>query len=298
MDTTPIDLNLLATLEALLVEQNVTRAASRLRLSQPAVSAQLARLRKLFGDALLIPARRGMVPTARALELLEPLRQSLDLLRTTLSSKRPFDPATAALTVRIACTDYLQSTLVMPLMLELRRRAPEAKIAVHNLDLATLEDQMARGAIDLALMTPREAAPRLRSRHLFDERYVVIGRKRHPGLHSELSIEAWVRLEHVIVSLRGGGFSSPVDRALAAMGHRRKVVHSAASFLYVPELVARSNLVALVPERLVRNRHAELKVVDSPLPLEFAVGMVWHERSHGHPGHRWLRETVAEVARS
>ena len=119
MDTRQLDLNLLATLEALLTERNVTRAAARLHLSQSVVSAQLSRLRALFDDPLLIPARRGMTPTAKALDLLEPLRLALDQARAVVASHRSFDPGKAKLDVTIACTDYLQSAVIKPLMLEL-----------------------------------------------------------------------------------------------------------------------------------------------------------------------------------
>src|SRR6218665_263093 len=112
MDGKRLDLNLLVTLEALLAEQNVTRAAERLHLSQPAVSAQLARLRALFDDPLLVPAQRGMTPTAKALELLAPLRQSLEQVRAAVSDHANFDPARAQLTLTIACTDYLQAVVV------------------------------------------------------------------------------------------------------------------------------------------------------------------------------------------
>ncbi|MGZ5199565.1 MAG: LysR substrate-binding domain-containing protein [Telluria sp.] len=296
MDSKPIDLNLLATLETLLVEQNVTRAAARLHLSQPAVSAQLSRLRDLFGDQLLIPAHRGMTLTAKGTELLAPLRLALDQVRATLLQHQRFDPAQAALTVSIACTDYLQAALLMPFVKELRQRAPGVRIAVRNLDMAQLEAQMARGDVDLALMTPQSAPPRLRSRHLFDERYVLIGRRGHPRLRPGITVDEFVQLEHVVVSTSGGGFATPVDDALAALGHARNVVLSAASFLFVPEIVAQSDFVALVPALLVRGRRDRLAVIDVPPVGEgFAVGMVWHERGHGHAGQRWIRDALAAL---
>jgi DNA-binding transcriptional LysR family regulator len=291
-----LDLNLLVTLEALLVEQNVTRAAARLHLSQPAVSAQLNRLRALFNDPLLIPAQRGMTPTAKAIELLSPLRQALDQLRATVIVQGDFNPAKARLTVAIACTDYAQTAVIEPLVIELRPKAPGVRIAVRNLDLPHLETQMARGDVDLALLRPQDSPPSLRTRHLFDERYVLIGRRNHGRLRRGLTVEEFAKLEHVVVSLRGGEFATPVDKALAMLGHKRNVVLSAASFLSVPEIVSKSNFVALVPERLVANRTDKLKVVDCPLPVEgFAIGMVWHERSHGHGGHRWMRNLIASL---
>ena len=297
MDTKRIDLNLLVTLEALLAEQNVTKAANRLHLSQPAVSAQLNRLRDLFDDPLLIPAQRGMTPTAKALELLDPLRLSLDQMRATLAEHRHFDPMKARLTVAIACTDYLQTTVVQPLAIALRERAPGIRIAMRHLEPSKLEAQMVKGEVDLALMTPEQGPPDLRNRHLFDERYVLIGRQRHPKLRRRLSVEAYARLDHVVVSLSGGDFTTPVDDGLAALGHKRNVVLSAASFLSVPEIVAHSDFVALMPERLVRDRSDVLKVVECPFPVPgFAVSMLWHERNHAHSGQRWVRDAVIELA--
>ena len=294
-----MDLNLLVTLEALLAEQNVTKAANRLHLSQPAVSAQLSRLRDLFDDPLLIPAQRGMTPTAKALELLDPLRHALDQVRAALAEHRHFDPGNAKLTLAIACTDYLQAVVARPLAVALRKQAPGVRIALRHLDPPQLEAQMVRGDVDLALMTPEHGPGSLRARRLFDERYVLIGRKRHPGLRRGLTVEEFARLDHVIVSLRGGDFTTPVDDGLAALGYQRNVALSAASFLIVPEIVSHSNFVALVPERLVRDRLDGLKIVECPFPVPgFTVSMLWHERNHGHSGQRWVRETVTEVTGS
>lgn len=297
MDTKKLDLNLLVTLEALLADQNVTRAAERLHLSQPAVSTQLSRLRTVFDDPLLIPTQRGMTPTAKAQELLEPLRLALDQVRATLAEHRHFAPEKASLTVAIACTDYLQAAVVRPMAVALRKRAPGVRIALRHLDPSLLETQMTSGEVDLALMTPEHGPGSLRNRHLFDERYVLIGRQRHPALRRGLSVEQFARLDHVIVSLRGGDFTTPVDDGLAVLGYRRNVVLSAASFLVVPEIVAHSNFVALVPERLVSDRSDALKIVECPFPVPgFSVSMLWHERNHGHSGQRWVREVVMELA--
>jgi len=296
MDTKRLDLNLLVTLEALLAEQNVTRAARRLHLSQPAVSAQLVRLRDLFGDPLLIPAQRGMTSTAKADELLAPLRSALDQVRATVGQHGHFDPAQARLTVAIACTDYLQAALAQPLVLELRRQSPGIRVALRVLDIPQLAMQMARGEVDLALMTPSDAPAGLHSRQLFDEGYVLIGRRGHPRLRRKLTAAQFAQLDHIVVSLRGGDFATPVDDILATLGLQRNVVLSAASFLFVPDMVARSDLVALVPQRLVGDRANELRVVECPIPVpHFGVGMLWHDRSHGHAGQRWVREVIGTL---
>jgi len=293
MNTKKIDLNLLVALDALLAERNVTRAARRLGLSQPALSAQLARLRDLFGDALFLPAQRGVTPTARAIELEAPVRQALDQVHNVLARGRGFDPATADLTVAIACSDYVQLAVIAPLVLDLRASAPKLRIAIRQLDGALLGPQMEAGMVDLAVMTPSTAPPALRTRRLFHERYVTIARRRHPGVKGKLTLDDFVTLEHVVVSPRGGGLSGPVDTALGKLGRRRRIAVSTASFLFVPELVARSDLIATVPERLVQGRAERLQVLEPPLPVEgFAIGLVWHERTHQHPAHRWVRERV------
>lgn len=299
MDTKRLDLNLLVTLEALLIEQNVTRAAARLHLSQPAVSAQLSKLRDVFEDPLLLPAQRGMTPTAKALEIVGPLRVALEQVRAIVVSHKIFDPATARLTVTIACTDYVQVALVKRLAFAIRSEAPGVRIALRNFDLSYLEAQMSRGDVDLALMNTLGAPPSLRVRHLFDERYVLIGRRGHPHLHEGIGYEEFARLEHIVVSLRGGSFSTAVDDILLTLGHKRSVVMSASSFLLVPELVAQSDCVALVPSRLIHGRAEELICVEPPFPVDgFPVGIVWHERTHGHDGLRWIRDYIGRVVDS
>lgn len=196
-----------------------------------------------------------MTPTATALELLAPLRWALDQVRAMVS-QRAFDPATAKMPVAIACTDYVHAAVVIPLVVALRMRAPGLRVALRHLDITQLVVQIARGEVDPALMTPNFAPSSLRTRHLFDERYVLIGRRLHPRPRAGLTAAQFVRLELIIVSLEGGGFVTPVGNALIALRLRRNVVLSAGSFLFVPEIVAQSDLVALVPWRLVEGRCA------------------------------------------
>lgn len=285
-----IDLNLLVALDALLAERNVTHAARRLNLSQPALSAQLARLRQLFGDPLLLPAQRGMIPTQRALDLQEPLRRALEEVRGVLVAGSTFDPAAADLTVSIAASDYGQYAVLMPLAVALAGEAPGLRLAFRTLDAANLAGQMERGEVDLALMTPQTAPDRLRMRILFEERYVAIARRDHPAIGAGLDLDTYCSLDHVVVSPQGGGFAGPADAALAAHGRVRRVALSAAGFLIVPELVERSDMVALVPERIARDRADRLQVFEPPVPVPgFGLALVWHDRTSDHPAQRWLR---------
>jgi DNA-binding transcriptional LysR family regulator len=298
MDIKRLDFNLLVTLDALLAERSVSRAAQRLTLSQPALSAQLARLREMLGDPLFVPSHRGMTPTPLALGLQAPLAAALAQLRDVVTSARANDPARDDFTVHIAASDYVQAALLLDFTLALREQAPGVRIALRALDTARLEAQMEKGEIDLAVLTPEGIADALRSRPLFEERYFLIARRGHPALRRPLDAARFCALEHVMVSPRGGSFTTPVDEVLDAQGLRRRVVVSASTFHSVPDLVERSDLVALVPARLVEGRPNRLRVLAPPLPVPgFAIHMAWHNRNHGDAAQRWVRERLVAFAR-
>ena len=288
-----VDLNLLVALEALLAERNVTHAARRLGLSQPALSSRLARLRHQFGDPLFVPAQRGVVPTDRALALQEPLRAALDQLRSVVLQQRAFDPATSQATINVAVTDYVQVTVFLPLFAALREEAPGIRLGLRQLDREKLPGQMERGDIDLAMLTPSAAPDTLRMRPLFEETYVVILRKGHPAGPDPLDLDTFCALEHVIAAPRGIGFSGQTDLALEALGHKRRVVMAVGNFLVVPEIVATSDLVAVVPRRLVEGQEARFCITEPPLHIPaFSIAMVWHERTQPAPEHQWFRERL------
>ncbi len=287
-----IDLNLLATLDVLLSEHNVTRAAERLNLSQPSVSVQLSKLRQIFEDPLLLPGPRGMRPTARGNELREPLRRALEALEQAVAPATPFDPAEADHTWRVAATDYTESTIVLPALDAVRSAAPRMRLAVLEMIPSRIGKQAEQGDIDLAFHTTEGSPSTLRRRTLFSERYVLVGRAGHPRLKRRPTLAQFCSLEQVIVSPDGGGFHGVTDEALAEVGLSRRVVLSVPHFLFVMSVVASTDLVAMLPERLVRNVDA-LQVVDSPVEVPgFEISMLWHERSHRDPGHQWLRECI------
>ncbi|TKC86245.1 LysR family transcriptional regulator [Trinickia terrae] len=290
-----LDLNLLVTLDVLLSEHNVTRAAERLNFSQPSVSVHLAKLRDIFGDPLLLPGPRGMRPTARAEALREPLRQALEALELAVSPADAFDPAEAENTWRVAATDYGESTIVLPALHRLRTAAPRSRLAVLELVPPRIAKQAERGEIDLAFHITSDAPPGLRSRPLFKERYVLVGRAGHPRLKRRPTLAQFCALEHVIVSPDGGGFLGVTDQALAAAGLARRVALSVPHFLFVMSVLASSDLVAMLPSRLVRDVGA-LQVVEPPVEVPgYEMAMLWHERSHRDPAHQWLRECIADA---
>ncbi|WJV25854.1 MULTISPECIES: LysR family transcriptional regulator [Pseudomonas] len=287
-----LDINLLLTLDVLLAEHNVTRAAQRLNLSQPSVSVHLAKLREIFGDPLLLPGPRGMRPTARADELREPLRRALEALELAVSPASPFDPGAAANTWSVSASDYGESTVILPALAGLRAAAPGTRLAVLELEPGRLVQQAEQGRIDLALHTSEDSPPGLRRRVLFSERYVLVGRAGHPRLQRRPSLAQFGKLEHVVVSPDGGGFHGVTDSALGEVGLTRRVVLSVPHFLFVLSALASTDLVAMLPARLVRDNPA-LKVVEPPLEVPgYEMAMLWHERCHRDPAHQWLREFI------
>ncbi|EKS69704.1 MULTISPECIES: LysR family transcriptional regulator [Caballeronia] len=290
-----LDLNLLLTLDVLLAEQNVTRAAERLHFSQPSVSVHLSKLRDIFGDPLLLPGPRGMRPTARAESLREPLREALASLERAVSPEAAFDPAIADNTWRIAATDYSESTVLLPALSGLRAAAPHTRIAVLEMLPPRLAKQAENGEIDLAFHITSPEMANFHQQALFTESYVLVGRKDHPRLKRRPTLAQFCALEHVIVSPDGGGFFGPTDDTLATFGMKRHVALSVPHFLFVRSVLATTDLVSMQPARLAK-RWPELRIVAPPVDVPgYEMSMYWHERVHRDPAHRWLREFIAQA---
>lgn len=287
-----LDLNLLVTLDALLVELNVTRAARRLNLAQPTVSLQLGRLRHLLDDPLLLPGPRGMRPTARATALREPLRQALAALDEALAPAALFEPARAERTWRIAASDHSATTLLTPLLADLRQQAPGIRLALLDKTPALLAEQLEGDRLDLALDVAVTAAAGLRQRLLFTEHYLLAGRRGHPALQQPVSLETFCQLDQALVSPSGGGFASVTDRLLAEQGRERRVVLSVPHFATLASALLVSDLVALLPAQIALN-HPGLQVQPPPLAIPgFDMLLLWPERLHRDPAHAWLRERI------
>lgn len=295
MDDKKIDLNLLLALEALLAELNVTKAARRLNLSQPALSAQLSRLRSVFGDELLIPTSRGVLPTAMALELQAPLRKTLDQMRELVSNARSFDPGTASATLTICSSDYMQIAILMPFLLQMHVVAPNLRVMVRLLqDSNTVRAELEQGLIDIAFLQSEDiAGTDLRAKDVLFERYIGIARK--GSIEQRLMpIERFVQSRHIIVSPRAEGFRGSTDEALAAVGLSRHVAFAVSSFMFLIEAVAQCDLLAVAPERLAARYADRIDMFEPPVAVTgFRIAMVWHDRTHNHPARIWLREQLA-----
>jgi DNA-binding transcriptional LysR family regulator len=297
-DLRRIDLNLLVALEVLLEERNVTRAANRLALTQPTVSAMLVRLRELFDDPLLVRAQRGMLPTPRAQALAPSLKEWLAEAHGLIAGEG-FDPATATFTASISANDYIQSALLMPFVKRLRREAPKVRLAVRCAELCNGTTPFANGEIDLCIATTPEIPSRDLPAHLlYNEHYVCAVRKGHPLAGTTVTLDQFCRFPHVVVSSTESQFAGPADQVLAKLGRTPRVVLSVPGFLILPEILATDDLIAVVPERVVCGRMSGLHTFAPPVAIpEFSVVALWHQRLHRDPAHRWLRGLIAATAR-
>jgi DNA-binding transcriptional LysR family regulator len=296
-----LDLNLLVALRALLVERHVTRAAARVRLSQPAMSHALARLRALLGDPLLVRTPKGMQPTPRAAAMREPLERALEDLGRLLAPQA-FDPKTSAQRFRVSTSDYAELVLLPSLAARVWAEAPGVDLAVSVFAggaVAALGDDR----IDLVITPPLgggEPAPGLHQQRLFDERFVCVVREDHPLARRRMSIDDFAALPHALITPRGQSARGAVDDALEAIGKRRRIALEIPHFLVAPHVVRETDVVLTLAARVARLMAPMLGLRVLPPPLEvpgFSMAMLWHERSHADPAHAWLRRRIAEVAK-
>lgn len=298
MDIRPTDLPLLVSLNALLEENNVTRAAARLHLSQPALSAQLARLRELMGDPLLVPAEsgRGMVPTARALALRAPLREALRLLETVVHDPEGFAARTAERTFVVAANDNVMTMFGVELVRAMAEQGGDGlRLSFREPDLDGIVGRMERGECDLLLAAAQAIPAALKAAPLSSERYMLAQRPGHPRGQRAPTLKQYCALGHVLVSTRGD-FRSFIDERLEQTGHKRRVAVTVPHYNLVPAILASTDYVCTLPVRFLQRYSGQLEILALPLELpEFPIAMAWHPRSEHDAGHRWLREQLKAI---
>jgi DNA-binding transcriptional LysR family regulator len=288
-----LDLNLLMTLHALLEERSVTRAGKKLGLSQSATSHALNRLRKLFDDPLLVRTSDGMIPTPRAENLLEPLRQILLDIKQLVQTPT-FDPKTAQGTIQIVATDYATVVILPTVLKRVAEEAPHLNIECHHWREDTLE-QLRSGAIDLALggQNPPDSSE-FNFQQLFVEDFVSIVRADHPVTQSEFTIEAFLAWSHALITVTNSRMGY-IDTILEKLGVERRILLRLPHFLSAPLIVAKTDLILTLPRRLAMlfAEFANLSVLDPPVELDkFNYIQVWHKRRQHEPMHTWLREVI------
>lgn len=294
----PSDLGLLVTLDALLQEGSVTRAARRVGLSTPAMSHALARIRERLGDPLLVRSGRGMLLTPRAEALKPRVHAVVNEARHTLEPERPFVARELSRTFVVHVTDYVLTVLGLAVDRLLREEAPGAcvRFAPNTPDdPALLRD----GGADLAVGIYGDLPQEMRSRQLLTDRFVCVVRRDHPVATRRLTLEQFVRLAHIQIAPRGrpGGY---LDDVLRQQGLARRVARAVPYFVTALQLTAQTDYVLTVSERIARKLAPTFGLVVLEVPVElrpYALSLVWHPRFDGDPGHRFLRDVFTRAAR-
>jgi DNA-binding transcriptional LysR family regulator len=302
MDINHVDLPALRCFVALMDERNVSRAANRLELSQPAISHTLGRLRQLFDDPLLVRARGAMAPTSRALELDPVIRNILADVDHLMKSEKAFAPRTMRARFVLTATEYLELMLVPSLIERLQREAPGVDVEVRTPNREMAASWLASGQIDFRMGWVRDPPASLYSRLLFRDRLVCLLRHGHPTVHGSLTPEQYLEVPHVRSQVAGKTtIGRLIDETMATLKKKVRLSLLVQDYLIIPYTVARSDLIATVPERLGKRFADQLPLQILPFPFKvprLAFSVYWHERTHRDPGHRWFRQVLADVAKS
>lgn len=295
-----LDLNLLRVLEALYEERHVTRAATRLGLTQSAASNALRRLRATFQDDLFQRTPTGMEPTALARELAAPVRAALDAVRAAVELNRPFEPATARDGFVIGMSDYAEFVLAPPLVAQLRERAPEVSTVFRHADRDVALALLDQDRVHLAVGIFPEPPARMTRIVLLRDDFVVLARLDHPA-GGRLDLDGYLSWPHLLVSPVASR-EGAVDRALAALGRSRMLAAVVSHHLVVAPILQGSTLLCTMARRLARPLATAFGLELLPLPDGLLLppqptSLVFHNRYAQRPAHRWLRTLVAETAR-
>ena len=302
MNFDKIDLHLIRVLHTVLTERSVSRAAIRLGMFQPAVSAALKRLRTLSGDPLLVRSGAGMVPTDVALRMIEPAAGILRAAESMFSNAREFDPRTATDTFRIAASDYLDPLFLPRLVAALKAGVPSCRVEIHPLSAdSNYQGHLAQGDFDLVIGNWGEPPGDLHMARLFDDEVVSLVGADHPAVRRGWDAAAWLAAEHVAPMPTHPGARGVIDQMLDTLGLERNIVARCAHFGLIPDMVAATRLVLTTGRQYCERFAQRLPVTILPCPVampRLVYYQLWHERSHTSSAARWLRERTRAVAAS
>lgn len=294
------DVGLLMTLDALLKDLNVTHAATRLNITQSALSARLTRLRQLLNDPLFVPAAsgRGMIATPHASALEPELARLLERFNDFINTAHSFEPSSSRKVFRIAATDNPAAILAPDLIPLFQSSAPLAKIAFTLPDKSKIAEHLEQGNVDLFVGAAEDGAGELIGQTLFQEEFVTAQRRGHPRGTKPLTMEEFCGAEHLLISTSGGHFAGMIDDALAEVGLERRVSVSIQSYAIAPLVLSSTDCICTLPKRFLQRFEDTLDLFTPPLPLSvFGMSLFWHPRMRTDPAHIWLRKLVLQTAK-
>ena len=297
MDIRNLDLRLLRAFVCLCEEQSVSRAATRMHVTQSAMSGILGRLREAFKDDLLERTHNGLRPTARSVVLLPAVTDILGRV-DALGSPQEFDPARARNVISIAANDFIQSILLAPVICDVHAQAPGMQLQFRQLNADRLKADLLRGELDLALIAQQHAPRELSSSIVLEQDYALAVGPRH-RLSGRKRIAATDLADevHIAISPAPDGSNWHIDQAFERAGIPRKVAVLVSTFLAVPDLLEATGFVAVLPAQLAQRHRERLTVL--PLPVDISASafvMLWNPQSRNEPANRWMRERILAAA--
>jgi LysR family transcriptional regulator, nod-box dependent transcriptional activator len=287
-----LDLNLLVVLDALLRERSVTRAARELHLSQPAMSASLARLRLYFNDELLVSQGKRMLPTAHAQNLAPLVAQALADIEMRIMGAAIFDPATSQRSFSICASDFATVVLLQPLLARLESEAPGVRITISAPAPEALV-QLERGEVDFIVSPEQFASKAHPTQLLFEEKHVVVGCRKNPIFKKPLTDESFFEQGQVIMGV--GHAQTFAEREMGELNRRRRIDVVCASFLAVPWMLPGTRRIAMMHERLAQLMVKQLPLAIAPLPFEFPMMreiVQYHSARVEDSGMQWLLQAL------
>ncbi len=290
-DLRRVDLNLLIVFETLMHERSVTRAAEKLFLGQPAISAALSRLRGLFDDPLFVRTGRSMEPTARATEIFALLSPALDSISTAVSRASEFDPATSTNVFRIGLSDDVEFALLPTLLKRLRSEAPGIVLVIRRVNYILMPALLASGEISVGVSYTQDLPANAKRKVLRRSKPQLLRADSIPGA---LSLDDFCARPHALVSF-AGDLSGFIDEYLEAMNRKRHVVLAVPQFNGLATLLTGTDIIATVPDYAAQVLTAAGGVRAEDLPLEtqtFELHMAWRGAQDNDPGERWLRSRI------
>jgi len=295
-----IDLHLIRVLNIVLTERSVSRAAIRLGMYQPAVSAALKRLRELAGDPLLVRSGAGMVPTDAGLRMIEPSARILRAAEVLFSDARGFEPSTATTTFSLACSDYMDPLFLPQLVAQIKHQAPLCHVDIHPLSSESdYRTRLAQGEFDIVVGNWPAPPDDLHMARLFEDEVVCQVAADHPATRRGWDSASWLASEHIAPTPTHPGAKGVIDLHLETLDLQRNVTLRCPHFGLIPAMVAGSLLVLTTGRQYCERFTAMLPVKILPCPIAFPRLMyyqLWHERTHASASAKWLRERVKTVA--
>lgn len=297
MNLRSIDLNLLSVFDAVFTEGNLTRAAEKIGMSQPAISTAISRFRHIANDELFVRTGRGVKPTPRALEMAIPIRQALALVSVALENHKSFDIATSEREFNLSLGDYGDLVLLPKLVQILESKNSKIKLQTIAASAINLKKEMHFGNVDLHMWIARTEDEELSYHQAGTIREVCVVRADHPTVKDEVSIKEYAALRHLTFKLPSVYGPSIIDRKLWEHGLVRKHFMSVHTFLNVPQILAATDLICSMPTPIanVLTKNHPLRIVKSPIDFELPIFFSWNKKNDNDPAHTWLRNNLFEI---